>query len=94
MGDREAALRVARCGGFLPARLSRSLVDAGIVILMPDDIRRYLQHQTTAWPRSVPGLRGDRPIFSTGAGSTRSAGIVIRSGTAAATTRRTPISPV
>lgn len=44
--DREAALRVARCGGFLPIRLSQSLVDAGILILMPDEVRRYLQHQS------------------------------------------------
>lgn len=44
---REAARRVARCGGYLPAELSHPLVQAGVPILMPDDVRRYVQHHTT-----------------------------------------------
>lgn len=45
---RETACRVARCGGYLPADLAHQLVRAGVPILMPDDVRRHVQHQTTA----------------------------------------------
>lgn len=45
---REAAIRVATCGGFLPAELSAGLVRAGVAILMPDDVRKYVHDQVTA----------------------------------------------
>ncbi len=49
LGDaaRETARRVARCGGYLPAELAHPLVQAGVPMLMPDDVRRYIQHHTT-----------------------------------------------